>query len=223
MKLQISYTREGDGFQCNTICDVGYIYSFYFCHGPPPNVGEQFKDLELSPTAQCVVWLASCLPNRWTQIYMDSLFNSKKLHKALNMTEALVHGVAHTNGQGIPSLIIQKEEKNVLRAEQLCSMTMAVMLLNYDACPNLLAASVYNTKPVHTLSSMEDCVKWIVKKREVRSDVIQKKAVMKYLQLNVIKEYNNHMNSTDIADQLRGNYRPDRWMRQRKWWWVFFI
>ena len=31
------------------------------------------------------------------------------------------------------------------------------------------------------------------------------------------------MNSTDIADQLRGNYRPDRWMRQRKWWWAFFI
>ncbi len=31
------------------------------------------------------------------------------------------------------------------------------------------------------------------------------------------------MNSTDIADQLWGNYRPDHWMRQRKWWWSFFI
>jgi hypothetical protein len=27
----------------------------------------------------------------------------------------------------------------------------------------------------------------------------------------------------DIADQLQGNYRPGRWMQQRKWWWVFFI
>ncbi len=31
------------------------------------------------------------------------------------------------------------------------------------------------------------------------------------------------MNLTDIADQLRGSYRPDRLMRQRKLWWAFFI
>jgi hypothetical protein len=32
-----------------------------------------------------------------------------------------------------------------------------------------------------------------------------------------------NMNLTDIANQLCGSYRPDRWMRQRKWWWAFFI
>ncbi len=50
MKLRISYKRKGDGFQCNAVCNGGYTYSFYFCHGPPPNVGEQYKHLELSPT-----------------------------------------------------------------------------------------------------------------------------------------------------------------------------
>jgi hypothetical protein len=223
MKLRISYKREGDGFQCDAVCDAGYTYSFYFRHGPPPNVGEQFKDLELSPTARRVVWLASRLPNRWTRIYMDNLFNSRKLYEALYRTEALAHGVARTNGRGIPPSIIQKEEKNVSRAEQLRGTTKAARLINFDACPNLLAASVYDTKPVHILSSAADCVEWIVKEREVWSELIKKKAMMKYLRLNVIEEYNNHMNSTDIADQLRGNYRPDRWMRQRKWWWAFFI
>jgi hypothetical protein len=63
----------------------------------------------------------------------------------------------------------------------------------------------------------------IVKEREVWSDRIQKKAMMKYLRLNVIEDYNKHMNSKDITGQLRGNYRPDRWMRQRKWRWAFFI
>jgi hypothetical protein len=41
---------------------------------------------------------------------------------------------------------------------------------------------------------------------------LKKKALMKYLRLNVIDDYNNNMNLTDIADQLRGSYRPDRWM-----------
>jgi hypothetical protein len=52
MKLRILYKHEGDGFQCDAVCDGGYTYySFYFRHGPPPNVGEQYKHLELSPTA----------------------------------------------------------------------------------------------------------------------------------------------------------------------------
>ena len=32
MKLRISYKQEGDGFQCDAICDSGYTYSFWFHH-----------------------------------------------------------------------------------------------------------------------------------------------------------------------------------------------
>jgi hypothetical protein len=137
---------------------------------------------------------------------MDNLFNSKKLYKALYRTEALVHGVVCTYGQGIPPSIIQKEEKNINCAEQLRGTTMAAKLLHYAECPNLLVVSVYDRKPMQILSTVAECVKWIVKEREVWSNRIQKKAIMKYLRLNVIEDYNNHMNSTDIADQLRGNY-----------------
>ena len=44
-----------------------------------------------------------------------------------------------------------------------------------------------------------------------------------YLRLNFIDDYNNHMNGADIADQLWNQYRPNHWMRNRKWWWAFFI
>ena len=159
MKLQISNKREEDGFQYNAVCNEGYTYSFYFRHRPPPNVGGQYKDMELSPTARRVVWLASRLLNRWTRIYMDNLSNSKKLYEALYRTEALAHGIPGTNGRGIPPYIIQKEEQNIKCAEQLRGTTMAAKLLHYAACPDLLVVSMYDTKPVHILSTVAVCVK----------------------------------------------------------------
>ncbi len=181
MKLRISYKREGGGFQCNAVCNGGYTYSFYFRHGPPPNVGEQYKHLDLSPTARRVVWLASRLPNQWTRIYMDILFNLQKLFTALHIAEALAHGVARTNGRGVPPSIIQKEEKNKDRAEKLRGTTLATKLHDSDACLDLFAVLVYDTKPVHIISTAAKCVEWIVKEKEVWSDRIKKKAMMKYL------------------------------------------
>ena len=42
---------------------------------------------------------------------------------------------------------------------------------------------------------------------------------MKFLRLNQINKYNNEMGSVDVADQLRGVYRMDRWVCNREWWW----
>jgi hypothetical protein len=89
---------------------------------------------------------------------MDNLFNSQKLFTALHIAEALAHGVARTNRRGVPPLIIQKEEKNKDRAKKLRGMTMAAKLHNSDACPDLFAVSVYDTKPVHILSTAANCV-----------------------------------------------------------------
>ena len=35
--------------------------------------------------------------------------------------------------------------------------------------------------------------------------------------------YNFGMGSVDLADQLRLQYRPDRLIRNRKWWWSIFL
>jgi hypothetical protein len=223
MKLRISYKREGDGFQCDAVCDRGYTYSFWFRCGKPPVLPQTFKHHDLSPTAKRVVWLALRLPNQWTRIFMDNLFNSKKLFAALYQAKALAHGVARTSHRGVPNSIIQREEKNKDRAEKLRGTTMAARLVDCYDCPDLLAVSTYDTKPVHLLSTAADSVEWIVAKKKVWSEEAHQKAFVKFLRLNVIDEYNNNMNSTDIADQLRGVYRPDHWMRNRKWWWAIWI
>ena len=35
-KLRITYKCEGDGFQCDALCDAGYTFNFYFRHKIPP-------------------------------------------------------------------------------------------------------------------------------------------------------------------------------------------
>ncbi len=71
---------------------------------------------------------------------------------------------------------------------------------------------VYDNKPVHLLLTVAESVEWIVKKRKVFQREATQMKMMGYLRLNVIDDYNSNMNQVDIADQLRGQYRPDRWM-----------
>ncbi len=82
---------------------------------------------------------------------MNSLFNSLKLYHTHYRAKALAHGVAWSNGRGMPIAIIQKEEKNRDCAEKLRGMKHAARLANVPGCPDVLAVSTYDTKAVHIL------------------------------------------------------------------------
>ncbi len=167
MKLHISYKREGDGFQCDALCDRGYTFSFWFRHGPPPNLGPEMRDLALSSLSCRVVWLARCLPNNWTRVYMDNLYNLVKLFKALYREHALAHRVARTHGRLLPDAVIQRVEENVKRVESLRGTTQAARMDNNPACPDILTVSVCDTTPVHMLSTVMESVVWTKKMRMV--------------------------------------------------------
>jgi hypothetical protein len=223
MALDISYKKEGDGFQCDAVCDKGYTFAFYFHHGDAPKLPNIFDDLKLPPTARRVVWLAQKLPNFWTRIYMDNIFNSRKLFTALYRAKALAHGVMRTSGRGFPPSITQVEEKNAAAAEKLKGKTLAAVLKISLETLDMLAVSVYDNKPVHMLSTMSESIEWVTKKRKVWLASSKAMCMMSYLRLNMIDDYNRNMNSADIADQLRNQYRPDLWMHNRKWWWAIFL
>jgi len=85
----------------------------------------------------------------------------------LYQARVLAHGVARTSLRGVPTSVIQKEEKNKDCAEKLSGTTKAARLVHLPKCPNMLAVSTYNTKPVHLLllSMAVETVEWIVKEK----------------------------------------------------------
>ena len=92
-----------------------------------------------------------------------------------------------------------------------------------DGVPCLVASSVYDTKPVHYLSMISCRIEWLeVKKKVWNVDTCEYEEI-KFLRLNFINNYNFTMGHVDVADQLRGNYRMDRWVRNRNWWWTMMF
>ena len=223
LALCISYKRKGDGNQCDAVCKDGYTFLFYFHHGNVPTLPPKYNDLELSPTGRRVIFLMMQLPNIWSHIFMDNLFNSCKLFTAVYHAKAVCHGVVRSYGRGVPKAVIMKEEKNVKEADRLRNWTKAAVLRNAEDCPDLLCCSVYDTKPVHIMSTVAECIEWDEKDQKVWSSELGGHVSMKYLCLNLIDDYNIHMNSVDLADQLRNCYRFNHWFWNRKWWRALFL
>ena len=90
-------------------------------------------------------------------------------------------------------------------------------------CTDLICCSVYDTKPVHLLTTCAEYIDWKEMKRTVFDTVMKKTVPMKFLRLNLIDMYNKNMNSVDLADQLRHHYHFNHWLRNRKWWWAIFL
>ena len=78
---------------------------------------------------------------------------------------------------------------------------MAVLKVSADT-PYMLAVLVYDTKPVHLISTVSETVEWLPIKKNEWSATEQSMTKMHFLRLNIIDEYNHNMNSTDISDKL---------------------
>jgi hypothetical protein len=76
---------------------------------------------------------------------------------------------------------------------------------------------------VNTMSTIHTAAALDVFTRKVWSRTRGEEEDVEYKRLNVIHSYNHHMNQVDRHDHLRGNYRPDAWVRCRKWWWSIFL
>jgi len=67
-------------------------------------------------------------------------------------------------------------------------------------CPNLVAISVYDTKPVNILTMACANLEWVEKQKKVWDKNAGATISMKFLRPGVINDYNNGMNNVDQAD-----------------------
>ena len=220
-KLRTSYKKEGDGFQCDALCDEGFTYSVYFRNEPPP---PECIRQGLSPLHARCMWLFDQLQDQCHRAWVDNLYMSARMAKAAYNTpnKVMTAGVCRTKDRGVPVSVLQ----DVVKKQQLPTTrgTMKASVLHGDAnCPSLVVASIYDNKPVHFISLIAESIKWIEKKRKVWNNSTNKLQDVNFLRVNVNDDYNHLMNPVDIADQLRNNYRFDHWMRQKKWWWSIFL
>ena len=216
-KQRITYKAEGDGFQADALCDEGFTYQVYMRNDPAP---KKYMKQGLSPLNSRVMALFDAVKDSYHHCTMDNLYNSAAFCRAaFNHTrKILCQGVTRKGMRGIPPCVLQVEQKSRKDQIKVRGTVKAALLEGDAACPNLVACSIYDTKPVHYLSMVCNTLKWVVMEKpcfNVETGMVEK---LRFLRMNTIHEYNNTMGGVDLADQLRGTYRIDKGVRNRKWW-----
>jgi hypothetical protein len=221
-KLRITYKNEGDGFQCDAVCDSGFTFTFYFRNQPAP---KKYIDKGLSPLHARVMSMFDQLKDEYHNCWFDNLYLSARFANAAFNHEKKVRisGPTRKGGRGLPQCVIQEEVKNPNEIRAVRGTVKAAVLVGDPKIPDLVSVSFYDQKPVHFLSTICKSIKWIQLERQVYNVDTDKCEKMKFLRLNLNDAYNRDMGHVDISDQLRNSYRFDHWMRKRKWWWSFFF
>jgi hypothetical protein len=161
------------------------------------------------------------LPSKFYRCGMDNLYMSSKLalYAFTCRAKVYVHGVTRHHNKGIPKCVeqIAYTTKELILKNR--GTLKVARLVGEPRLKDLIAVSYYDVKPFYFMTNSWDEIKWIKKTRQVWSNNLKRMINMPYHRLNLIETYNYNMNNVDIADQLRGVYRWDHWMRKRKWWW----
>ena len=131
----------------------------------------------LSPLHSRVMALFDSLRDCCHHRVMDNLYNSAVFCKKAfyHKFKVLCHGVTRKGMCGIPSSVKQEEVKNCKEQIKVKGTVKAAVLEGDPSCPNLVAASVYDTKPVHMLSMTRKEIKWNRQEKPVYN-VIQAKS-----------------------------------------------
>lgn len=214
LKTRIKYKREGDGYQLDALCDREYTFSFWPRWTAPPA-----SIVGVAPTFARMLWLIERTGGKWHRIYCDNLYISAAVLRRALALKTLVAGTCREGGRGFPPIADQAVAKGVAAVAAAKDTVKAAV--STDSA--LLAVSVYDSKPVRLMSTIHTTAAMLDKTRSVWDANTKKHVPMTYKRLNIVDDYNHGMNSVDLADKARMLYRPDTYMRFKKWWWSIFL
>ena len=209
---RIKYKREGDGFQADCICDDGYTITFWFrCDHLPCTAEKDVSDRD----TRCA-WLVDQLPGAWYWLFMDNLFTSWKFGEMLAKRQCLFAGTCTVeqwrgmHGEVVQKAVTKKAELERAKGTLLASVRAKDMPQGCE----VICTSYYDDSPFHMMSNVVEGVEVIEFSRKCFNVSTQKHFWVVIKRLSLADLYNHNMNQVDLADQLRGWYRPDGlWIR----------
>jgi len=135
----------------------------------------------------------------------------------------MIYGVARSDNRGVPKCVYQDAVTKKSDLEQARGTLKVAHLKGDEKIPGLIALSYYDSKPFYMLSNACEKAQWVEKERKIWRKDTQTLVTTKFHRLNIIDDHNNNMNNFDVANQFRGAYRFDIFVRMTKWWWSMYF
>ena len=151
------FKAEGDSFIADALCDDGYCYQIYFRNDIAP---KKYLEMGLSPLLARTMLLFNALQDKHHCCGMDNLYAAFCRYVHNHKNRVLVYGVTQKWGLGIPDCVLKEEVINHNAQIAVQDTVKAAKSVGDPDCLDLIASSVYNTKPVHYLSMVSKSNKW---------------------------------------------------------------
>ena len=107
-KLCITYKTEGDGFQCDALCESGFTWTFYFRNQPAL---KKYLQQGYAPLHSHILGMFDQLDEKHHNCWFDNLYLSAKFCRAAFTHPNVVHiaGPTRKSGRGLPQCVLQEE------------------------------------------------------------------------------------------------------------------
>ena len=174
------YKAEGDGFQCDAICDSGFTWTFYFRNQKAPR---EWTSMGFSPLHARILQMFDQFETKFHNCWFDNLYLSAKFVRAAYVHEQKIQisGPTQKSGRGLPSCVLQEEKKTPNEIHAVRGTVKAAVLEGDSDVPNLVAVSYYDQKPVHFLSTICESIQWIQCQKQVYCSETQQLETLTFL------------------------------------------